>query len=183
MKRGYERLYKPVSDFELVYIYKEEYITAKQVKKVTKLSWKADPRTKDKILTQPERWVEMKQYGIDVVAVAPLASNHLITTDGEVLQRNTLTAIGNKKLGRAVFQEDGVIYDFYRASLVYLKFIDPKFDVERQECWFLDGDFSNAAIHNLMIKDKSGDSVAARKKAKSKKGTVQRVKDEQEYSY
>lgn len=183
MKQGYERLYKPISDFEYVYKYKDSYFTVKQIKKLTKTTWLIDPRTKERILTNPDRWIELLNQNIEPFVVAEVAAEHLITTDGELLRRSTLNIVGSKNQGRAIFQEAGGIYDFYRASIVYKKFIDPTFDIEKQECWFIDGDYTNAAIYNLMAKDKSGDSAAARKKAKIKKGTVQRIKDEQEYSY
>jgi len=185
MNQGYERLYKNISEFTYIYKYKDGYFSAKDIKKLTKDIWIADYRTKDKILANPERWAELLKFGVDAVICEDLAAMHCITPEGEILRRSTLTIVGSKNTGKAIFQENGVIYDsFYRASLVYKKFIDPAFDIENQECWFLDGDYTNATIYNLMAKDKTGDSSAAIKKAKkNKKGRINKIKEEQEYSY
>ena len=160
MIKGTEKLQFGVEKYESIFEYNGSYLTAKEIVKATKESWKADYRTKNKIMLDWKRWNELENYAIFPHLTVELEDRYYILENGVVLNKLTKSEIKGDADIRLTFEDGRRAY--YKASLVYWAFIDNTFklgttsDIDCDECWVLDGYYSNANIANIEKKDRKG---------------------------
>lgn len=164
MKAGYEKIYKDLNEFTKVFKYKNLYFPISRIYSVLKEEWTVSRSTMNRWVNNPDKWDEIKMIsGAEVLIAAPVGEKHLIITNGDLININTLTLVCDNGRSTVSFTQDGKSYTIYRANLVYKKFIDPEYDLRNKDIFYLDMNMNNADISNLMYKNKEG------KKSKTKR--------------
>jgi len=121
---GYQFITRSDDEMELVFLCEGNYYRKPQITKIAReksgKTWQTIHRWIDNVYT----WTKLEEYGIYPYLAAPVLDNHLIITNGDILNRNTLRRIiiGDVR-GKARVMEDGEIYEFYPSSVVYYKFL------------------------------------------------------------
>lgn len=147
-----------------LYKYKDKYYDERQVVKFIK-EWELGNRTKYTILRSPHRWDELEAAGIEPHFAARLFEKHWILDNGDVLT-NTYALTANNP-ARVRVLENGVLKDYYRASLVYQAFIDENFNIEKDTVWFLDSNTNNCRLDNIQKTNRKGKKSGETYKAKN----------------
>ena len=178
MKKGYEHLYQPLNNYEIVFKYAGTYHNLRYLNKIT-TNWNQSRSTKSRVAKDPSRWDEAARlYGVEFFAAAPLYDKHLILTNGDVLFRDSYTLVCDNGLSVVKFIDNGDYFDLFRANIVYKKFVNPNFDLIKDQLFYLDGNMNNPDISNLLMKDAA---LAGKKKPKPKQHWADKVKEYGKY--
>ena len=180
MRPGYQNLYKPLTEFLVVVRINNIYYPSSALNKATSEIWKVSRMTKYRILHNPDKWEELEvKTGIGIYIAAPLYDKHLIVSNGDVLNKNTLTLVCDNGLSVVRFTDAGDYFSLYRANIVYRKFIDPNHPLESNDIFYLDMNINNADIGNIMLKD--GEQASRKKKHRPKQHWAEKEKEYGKY--
>ena len=133
---GYEFITREDKDMELLFKYLGNYYRKPGIMKIARQHTGKSWHTITRWMEDTYSWTKLEEVGIYPYLAAPVLDNHLIITNGDILNRKTLRriVIGDVR-GKARVMEDGEIYEFYPSSLVYYKFMlapgeafDPEYD-------------------------------------------------------
>lgn len=153
---GYEFITRDDANMELVFFYDGKYYRKNQIMKYCRQATNKSWNTITRWIEDTSKWSRLEEIGVYPYLAAPIIEKHLIVTNGDILNCDTLRRIvvGDVR-GKARVMEDGLVYEFYPSSLVYYKFLlleGEAFDPEKDTPFLADKRFWSPDISNLRQK-------------------------------
>lgn len=152
MRIGFEKLEKQPTEYELVFRKDNIYYSRTQATKEIMKTWPQSKATLYRKINDSNKWDELEAAtGLTIELIAPVGTAHYISTNGDLLTSQLKVVKRAKDERYVIYREEGVDYRVFPALLVIKAFIDSTIDIATDLPYYIDGNYKNPDISNVIV--------------------------------